>query len=60
VPFPFRSNQEDALVRKLVGELGVKKWSQIASQLEGRLGKQCRERCVPRAASVNGMHSCTS
>ena len=29
---------------KLVGELGVKKWSQIAAQLDGRLGKQCRER----------------
>ena len=40
------SVQEDDLVTKLVGELGTKKWSQIASQLEGRLGKQCRERCV--------------
>jgi myb proto-oncogene protein len=38
------TNEEDALVTKLVGELGLKKWSLIASQLNGRLGKQCRER----------------
>ena len=36
--------QEDATVRALVAEYGTKKWSQIASQLPGRLGKQCRER----------------
>jgi hypothetical protein len=32
------------MVKKLVAELGTKKWSQIAQRLEGRLGKQCRER----------------
>lgn len=36
--------EEDEMVRKLVAELGTKKWSQIAQRLEGRLGKQCRER----------------
>lgn len=28
----------------LVAKLGAKKWSQIAAQLPGRIGKQCRER----------------
>jgi hypothetical protein len=27
-----------------VAELGAKKWSVIAQQLPGRIGKQCRER----------------
>jgi len=36
--------QEDALVRELVHKYGHKKWSFIARQLHGRLGKQCRER----------------
>ena len=29
---------------QLVGQFGLKKWSAIAAQLKGRLGKQCRER----------------
>ncbi|KAL7531656.1 hypothetical protein ACHAXR_005540, partial [Thalassiosira sp. AJA248-18] len=29
---------------ELVGKHGPKKWSQIASELPGRIGKQCRER----------------
>ena len=36
--------QEDALVVELVQKYGQKKWSFIARQLHGRLGKQCRER----------------
>ena len=36
--------QEDDLVRELVHKYGHKKWSFIARQLHGRLGKQCRER----------------
>lgn len=36
--------QEDDTVMRLVLELGPKKWSQIASHLPGRIGKQCRER----------------
>ena len=36
--------QEDATVMRLVKTYGTKKWSLIARQLNGRLGKQCRER----------------
>jgi hypothetical protein len=36
--------EEDATVTKLVQLHGTKKWSLIARQLNGRLGKQCRER----------------
>ena len=36
--------QEDDKVRELVTLHGPKKWSLIASNLPGRIGKQCRER----------------
>ncbi|XP_022992905.1 transcription factor MYB118-like [Cucurbita maxima] len=36
--------QEDRLLVQLVDEYGIKKWSQIAKMLQGRVGKQCRER----------------
>ena len=36
--------EEDMLVVQLVQAYGQKKWSFIARQLQGRLGKQCRER----------------
>lgn len=36
--------QEDALIMQMVKELGMGKWSVIASHLPGRIGKQCRER----------------
>jgi hypothetical protein len=36
--------EEDATVIQLVKKFGTKKWSLIARQLNGRLGKQCRER----------------
>lgn len=36
--------EEDAIVVELVKKHGQKKWSFIAKQLKGRLGKQCRER----------------
>ena len=36
--------EEDATVIRLVKVHGTKKWSHIARQLNGRLGKQCRER----------------
>jgi hypothetical protein len=38
------TDEEDAQVVKLVHKYGAKKWSLIASQLPGRVGKQCRER----------------
>jgi hypothetical protein len=34
------------MLLQLVAHHGCKKWSHIASFLHGRLGKQCRERCV--------------
>ena len=36
--------QEDDKVRELVTLHGPKKWSLIAAELPGRIGKQCRER----------------
>ena len=36
--------EEDGIVINLVKLHGTKKWSHIARQLNGRLGKQCRER----------------
>jgi hypothetical protein len=36
--------EEDAKVIELVKTYGQKKWSMIARELKGRLGKQCRER----------------
>ncbi|XP_028551190.1 transcription factor MYB98-like [Dendrobium catenatum] len=36
--------EEDNLLVRLVKEHGVRKWSQIAKKLVGRIGKQCRER----------------
>ena len=38
------TKEEDELVVRLVNQYGPKKWSLIASQLQGRIGKQCRER----------------
>lgn len=38
------TNEEDAKVCLLVKQYGQKKWSFIAGELKGRLGKQCRER----------------
>ena len=36
--------QEDEKIASLVGKLGAKRWSLIAHDLPGRIGKQCRER----------------
>jgi hypothetical protein len=36
--------EEDRKVVELVEKYGAKKWSLIASNLPGRIGKQCRER----------------
>ncbi|KAJ8750306.1 hypothetical protein K2173_014221 [Erythroxylum novogranatense] len=36
--------EEDRLLVQLVEYHGMKKWSQIAKMLDGRVGKQCRER----------------
>ena len=39
---PFFCFQDDAKVVELVGKYGAKKWSSIANELKGRIGKQCR------------------
>ncbi len=36
--------QEDEMILLLVEQHGPQRWSFIASQLPGRIGKQCRER----------------
>ncbi|XP_057982339.1 transcription factor MYB64-like [Malania oleifera] len=36
--------EEDRILVQLVEQYGVKKWSHIAQMLNGRVGKQCRER----------------
>lgn len=36
--------QEDEKIIELVQQLGPTKWSLIAQELPGRIGKQCRER----------------
>lgn len=38
------TTKEDTKVLELVKKYGAKKWSLIASNLPGRIGKQCRER----------------
>ena len=38
------TEEEDHTVRSLVLSHGTKRWSLIAAQLNGRTGKQCRER----------------
>lgn len=38
------TEEEDRKVVELVAVYGPKKWTQIATHLDGRIGKQCRER----------------
>ncbi|KAG6583375.1 Transcription factor MYB119, partial [Cucurbita argyrosperma subsp. sororia] len=38
------TEEEDRKLIRLVKQYGVRKWAQIAEKLEGRAGKQCRER----------------
>ncbi|KAG2272432.1 hypothetical protein Bca4012_085598 [Brassica carinata] len=38
------TQEEDKKIVELVGKYGPAKWSTIAKSLEGRIGKQCRER----------------
>ncbi|KAA8540808.1 hypothetical protein F0562_024771 [Nyssa sinensis] len=38
------TTEEDRLLIHLVKTYGMRKWSQIAQTLKGRIGKQCRER----------------
>lgn len=38
------TEEEDRLIVELVEQHGAKKWSVIANEISGRIGKQCRER----------------
>jgi hypothetical protein len=38
--------QEDQMIRDLVALMGPKQWAAVAERLQGRTGKQCRERFV--------------
>ena len=40
------TKEEDMRLVELVHQHGPKEWSSIAEKLPGRVGKQCRERCV--------------
>ena len=50
------TKSEDDCLNALVGQCGLQQWSVIASQLDGRTGKQCRERWInhldPRVQKV--------
>ena len=37
---------EDAILTNIVTNNGAHRWSNVAAQLPGRAGKQCRERCA--------------
>ena len=41
------ATQEDRIVCEHVRKTGPRKWSKIAGNLPGRIGKQCRERSLP-------------
>lgn len=44
--------EDDSKQIQLVQKYGVKKWSKIAREIPGRLGKQCRERYVQICVSA--------
>ena len=51
------TEEEDRLVVELVEKHGAKKWSLIAQNLPGRIGKQCRERWHNHLnPDINKMH----
>lgn len=43
-PSSWWTAEEDLLLRELVEKYGAQRWSVIASHMNGRIGKQCRER----------------
>ena len=54
--------EEDEAIRKLVEKYGTKTWSVIAEQIvkefaiDGRTGKQCRERWHNHLGNFSNMH----
>jgi hypothetical protein len=49
------TEEEDKKVIELVEKHGPEKWSNIASFLPGRIGKQCRER-YPKLIKIINLH----
>lgn len=45
------SKEEDVMLISLVETLGARKWSVVAQSLQGRVGKQCRERWLNHLSS---------
>jgi hypothetical protein len=43
-PSSWWTSEEDEKLRSLVEKFGAQRWSVIASNMPGRIGKQCRER----------------
>jgi len=43
-PSSWWTSEEDEKLRSLVDKFGAQRWSVIASNMPGRIGKQCRER----------------
>jgi hypothetical protein len=41
------TKEEDQILTRIVQNNGAQRWSNVAAQLPGRAGKQCRERCAP-------------
>ena len=40
------TKEEDQILTQIVQHNGAQRWSNVAAQLPGRAGKQCRERCA--------------
>ena len=51
---PWRP-EEDENLRTLVARIGAVHWSRVARAMQGRNGKQCRERCAIRARAHCGL-----
>ncbi|CAD8192470.1 unnamed protein product [Paramecium octaurelia] len=49
------SEDEDMKVLELIQTFGPQKWTQIAQYLQGRVGKQCRERFMPLLIFLDGI-----
>ena len=44
------SRAEDELLTRLVGQMGTQQWANVARNIPGRVGKQCRERYLSHLA----------
>ena len=46
------TEEEDAMLLKLVNEHGPRRWAHLSTLIPGRAGKQCRERCAAHCAKL--------